>query len=682
MQGAGINPARIQSVLRQASDQQLMMMLRRPDKIPSMFVQQELQRRAAMRQNAKAEQAKMQAPIQRPQQNMNNVSPQNFGRDMNMARQPIGLKHGGMHFSGVDNDPETGMPYAGGIRRDFKRFPNPRSSYQPYAGGVLAKTKFGQAYRPGDVGQPNTGTTIPQGFGIPYTTSKPFISEDMKKTMESGIATKDLIDYDLENVDSGNLIGTGDARQSYDKFDIGPIAKGENPFKDGIKSLDDDKKDIKGSVIGDMSQLYNIKNPNTDISPPDLTAQKNNLTNLETKSKAIFDSMRGEIDKSTTRKETGISDIKSLTDGAIANLKKSQDKRALLFNTDELDSLQKKSREHYQAAIDFIENDKGIAEKQQKLIEAMGENRTPTQRFFGYLAQIGADIMGSDKDNFLEAGGVALSQAMKDYKFDNEKARERYVNSAKLMLEFEYEKRNNKIKAFEMKSNLYGMEIRDWESIQNQKLKNLAEDDAYNTGITTLKQGYITAKENIESGIDANTLKKLGIDQAQLTNMAKITEGLNNIDQTDFNNKLKLAQNNLEVQKLMVSVIPTSAREFAFAQSLPDEARESYMSTITAASKSGYSMKPDDIAKSMMNDQLKRLSKLEESAMFQDDKEGAVKTIFGEEVYNKIKTKDGKVDVSKLYQLYYYNTVSTLLGTGGGSLDNIVDSSDYLQGTN
>ena len=60
MQGAAINPAKIQSVLRQATDEQLVMMLRRPDKIPSMFIQQEISRRQAMRQAAQAEQAKFQ----------------------------------------------------------------------------------------------------------------------------------------------------------------------------------------------------------------------------------------------------------------------------------------------------------------------------------------------------------------------------------------------------------------------------------------------------------------------------------------------------------------------------------------------------------------------------------------------------------------------------------------------
>ena len=51
----GINPARVQQVLSQATDQQLMQMLKRPDKIPSMFIQQEIAKRRQMRMAANAE---------------------------------------------------------------------------------------------------------------------------------------------------------------------------------------------------------------------------------------------------------------------------------------------------------------------------------------------------------------------------------------------------------------------------------------------------------------------------------------------------------------------------------------------------------------------------------------------------------------------------------------------------
>lgn len=61
-----VDPIKIQTVLRKASDQQLMALLKRPDSIPSMFVQQELRRRNQARQAAKADMSKM-AMAQRPQ---------------------------------------------------------------------------------------------------------------------------------------------------------------------------------------------------------------------------------------------------------------------------------------------------------------------------------------------------------------------------------------------------------------------------------------------------------------------------------------------------------------------------------------------------------------------------------------------------------------------------------------
>ena len=65
-----INPAKIQSVLQQATDQQLMQMLKRPDKIPSMFIQQEIARRRQMRQAAEADLSKtgtLMMPARQPE---------------------------------------------------------------------------------------------------------------------------------------------------------------------------------------------------------------------------------------------------------------------------------------------------------------------------------------------------------------------------------------------------------------------------------------------------------------------------------------------------------------------------------------------------------------------------------------------------------------------------------------
>jgi len=75
-----VDPTKINSVLTKATDEQLMALLKRPDSIPSMFVQQEIRRRNMARQAAKADLAKMnnaQKPQMPPQ--MTNAIPMNRG---------------------------------------------------------------------------------------------------------------------------------------------------------------------------------------------------------------------------------------------------------------------------------------------------------------------------------------------------------------------------------------------------------------------------------------------------------------------------------------------------------------------------------------------------------------------------------------------------------------------------
>jgi hypothetical protein len=712
MQGAGINPARIQSVLRQASDQQLMMMLRRPDKIPSMFVQQELQRRAAMRQNAKAQQAKMQT-------NMNNVSPQNFGRDMDMSRT-IGLKHGGMHFSGIDIDEDifdskgkliykgTGMPYAGGIRRDFKRFPNPRSSYQPYAGGVLAKTKFGQAYRPGDVGQPNTRTTIPQGFGVPYTTSKPFISEDMKKTMKSGVATKDLIDYDLENVDTASaLIGGGSKikppfespndqqfsivqglgpkgetvtreaiKSGIKDFYSGPIKKGENPFKTSKEQEKDDKEPfnmqefLKSQIGGGEST---ISKPNYD----EVTGQLDVL-------KGIFEENNKKSKSLLKDKREGITTIQSMTDkrfeDQLSAIDDIQDrKKKLLLNTKDLDELKKKSEDNYESAINYLETDTKIADAQKKLLEAMKPQATPAQKFFGYIAQIGADIAGSDRDTFLEAGGAAISTAIKDYKFDNEQERERFINNAKLMLEFENLNQQNKMKIFDLKGGLYNMQANNVQADYDKKMNILNLEENYNTAKFGLSKDREIAFANFEDMLSDTMLTEMNLNSAHAKDMFSIVEGKSAIVQQKFANDLSLANNEMDRMQIMASFLTPQIKNFNLLQALPEDQRADFLNMFSKSVKNNVS--PDVTARTLATDMTSKIDKIMEESSDPDfTRQDAMKQVMGDQLFDAVVGDDGSLDYIKLYQ-YMFGGVYNIQMTGGinsiAGSNVVVNSDDY-----
>ena len=86
-----INPAQFQRVLGQASDEQLMTMLRRPDKIPSQFIVAEINRRQAMRQASKAQQAGLaQQMAQQPPSQMQQMPRQE------PRMEPRGMREGGM----------------------------------------------------------------------------------------------------------------------------------------------------------------------------------------------------------------------------------------------------------------------------------------------------------------------------------------------------------------------------------------------------------------------------------------------------------------------------------------------------------------------------------------------------------------------------------------------------------
>ena len=79
--GSMINPAQYNAALRKMTDQQLQVLIRRPDKIPTQFVVQELNRRAKMRQASKAQEQSMiqqqRQPMQMPvEQSMANAQAQ------------------------------------------------------------------------------------------------------------------------------------------------------------------------------------------------------------------------------------------------------------------------------------------------------------------------------------------------------------------------------------------------------------------------------------------------------------------------------------------------------------------------------------------------------------------------------------------------------------------------------
>ena len=154
-----INPARFQSVLGKVNDQQLMEMLKRPDKIPTQFVVAEINRRQSMRQSAKASQMAMaqRTPVM-PNQNVQRMPPQGqpMPRQQQQQQQPQRMDEGGMplpqrkptvgqrNFNPMNLRPISGEPFFGtvGQRNGYTIFDNDLAGLR--AGFVNMTTQAGK----------------------------------------------------------------------------------------------------------------------------------------------------------------------------------------------------------------------------------------------------------------------------------------------------------------------------------------------------------------------------------------------------------------------------------------------------------------------------------------------------------------------------------------------------------
>lgn len=154
-----INPARFQSVLGKVNDQQLMEMLKRPDKIPTQFVVAEINRRQSMRQSAKASQMAMaqRTPVM-PNQNVQRMPPQGqpMPRQQQQPPPPQRMNEGGVtrptpkpsvgqrNFNPMNLRPISGEPFFGtiGQRSGYTVFDNDLAGLR--AGFVNMATQAGK----------------------------------------------------------------------------------------------------------------------------------------------------------------------------------------------------------------------------------------------------------------------------------------------------------------------------------------------------------------------------------------------------------------------------------------------------------------------------------------------------------------------------------------------------------
>jgi len=703
MMGQGINPAKIHSVLQKATDQQLMQMLKRPDKIPSMFIQQEMSRRRQMRQAASADMSKQQMTGQMLQgQVAQQQQPVQQQRPV-MARQGgstgvMGLRHGGSHYTGIDLDEQTGMPYAGAIRRDYLRTESPtvftdKEKYGQYIDpmvygptGDASGSDPTRNLRTNTIGTPNMPT--PASYGtIPINQVNEKRSPIFRGLRASEITDQGMDEGMLVGDDTNPIIGRSPDAESLseveqrsretfsplvDKFDIGPNA--------GVTSLTDKTSEAQAKEKAESNYFNQMRGlitqgANVNAEVPDTTDLKNQLKALVKNTEENSDKIFGAIDAQDARAKLGITATNERFNKHIANLENSQKDINKLFNPEMLKDLNEKSRDHYEKAIEFIKDDKSIVDAQKKLIDAMKPTQTPSQRFFGYVAEIGANIMGSDRDTFMEAGGDALGKALKDYKFDRKEDQERFTNQAKLMLEFEYQKRNNTMKAMEMKSNLYGMEKEDWMNENEYVRANSLQKQQYSTGVFGLESDQRKEIDNWNAKLDDNVIKRLELDDREQKNLYSLAKSLSEIEQTEFANKLELAKTQQDVNKTMLQTIPKSVFEHQYYEKLKEESPETAKSFAALISKNTASkINPDVTARTFTTEMM---AAIKENG---NDEQAAIKEL-GQSLYDKVKNESGGIDEAKLYQYTYANVFGTMSGQGmsvGASPDLIYNKDEKL----
>ena len=634
-----INPAKFQSILQQATDQQLVQMLRRPDEIPSMFIQQEIARRRKMRQASQADMSKMM-PARIPNQM--------YKQPNQVAQQPRMMHDGGMphphSMDGSHPDESEMKSYTGGNRL---------TGWDYGASGLIdtsgpARNWFtnitrnvGKGLLEGaDIGA--TGVSyIPTGVASIFKKSQEYKDyESQKEAQKQASQTSPNTGYaDLsagggegqDSVGINTLSGTGDGKfttsSKHPMADIFNDAKDPNNKTSGsfLSSLTNVPVDGGRNTLGDWAANYN-------------SSLDNNLAKLQ-----------GLIDNTAKLYEKGITDSNAFINKSISALEGQKDDLAQLASTDELEDLQSRNVDHLNSMVEFIKNDQTIVDAQKKLMDAMKPHGTPTQRFFGYVADFGARLAGSDADNISQAAGQALEQTLSDFKFDRKEDQNMFIEKSKLFLEFEQQRKDNELKAMEFKARIYGTEIEDEYRKLETKRDILSRTSQIDQGIMNLG---LAGQQNMTS-----LLASLNQNQMQAINTTMQIEGLkqnNMIDMARFQeNQLNNDRNFMINQQ---NQLTKEMKNYMFREELgSDEEKAAFDQYFKVAKQNNAT--PDVTARTMWE---KITKDIKEAGGTPEVAEG----ILGKKLYDMIKMPNGNINQNKLLGVLYNNVLAIQM-TGG-----------------
>jgi len=634
-----INPAKVQALLQQLPDNQLMEMLKRPDKIPSMFVQQELKRRQQMRMAGKAQQSQQAMPKPQPQQ---------------QPQQPIGMDEGGSPglMEIIKNIFGQGqMPYSQKTNMNPAYVPLPgeenfgkRDTNQVLADEIINFRKDGQF---GGEGFPANMSTALEEKKKQEIDKK--INKDEKKnnnkvpqSMVNDLKLYQETPYKYEySYSPEGVLNTGKLSQDNNSSSfmqkLFPALKGKSAVTGAVPGSMVDKQILqslrkkqadKFSTLGKKQAGIQAlqttpNNSNTsatqinvqEFGPPSARGTKakgsaggnvvtqNNDQSLDSPStkankfQSIYNNLKADYEKDTpasafgqqlnemisatnaltksaseeTRK--GISSINKNTNNAIKAI--NDNTANLVFTNDDIKRLRNKRDDHAEEAYKFMMNDSSIVDAQKKLIESMKPQASASNKFFMYLAQVGARIAGSDKTNFLAAAGEALDKTLSEVKIDNDNERNMFIERAKMGIEFEEARRQNKLAAMNFKSQIFGQQLQDQET-------DLANKNAITK--SKIEAAFKTTQLNTNA---MNALSNMHSTVANLNNNQLKTVG--SLIQTEMSRKDTKANNlaNLQLEIAKLAEGPADVETFKYYMSLPEDQQADFLKLMGGSSNTG-----------------------------------------------------------------------------------------------
>ena len=428
-----LNPARYQKVLQGMPDQALMQLLKRPDKIPSQFVIQEINRRKQMRQAQAARQQQV-ALASTMQQGMGDPAAAAGQNNLVSTDQPAMAKDGGharyLHTGGHPH-PHPHLKSSFGVATPINRpVPNPRHAQYEFDMTDVPQGPYGFTplydieskrralnirNRPYILGGLSLNPL--QTLGSMFPKYKP--SETEKRTADTEEAY--LAGQSMQGRQAGqgitNLIEPDDFTDIAMKGDNNELDSGEMTADDfteasisGIKSesLEDSSEKAQKNINNQLPSKDEVANlPDSELN----NQFKELFSDLDSKLNAVSEPYNKEMllqgFKNSTYFDTVSEEFKTLNDKSQARVE------AFNKRSDEL-----------------------RAAREQMIANLEKEGRTPQNIVFETLIKTGLNLMASPDASFMQAlgksGDVGLATFQNLRKEQKDNVRQKHLMSYQL----------------------------------------------------------------------------------------------------------------------------------------------------------------------------------------------------------------------------------------------------------